>query len=73
MNCRVCGSEMHETSTDLPFKVAESTILILKSLPVIQCNGCGEFLIVDAVMERVEAILKKADTSVELEVVRYAA
>jgi YgiT-type zinc finger domain-containing protein len=73
MNCRVCGSTMHKISTDLPFKVTESTILILKSLPVIQCDGCGEFLIEDAVMERVDAILEKADTSVELEIVRYAA
>ena len=73
MNCRICGSAMHKTSTDLPFKVTESSILILKNLPVIQCDGCGEFLIEDAVMERVDAILEKADTAVELEIVRYAA
>ncbi len=64
---------MSGTITDLPFKVTAATIVVLKDLPVIQCDGCGEFLIEDAVMERVDAILEKADTAVELEIVRYAA
>jgi hypothetical protein len=59
--------------TDLPFKVSEVTIVILKSLPVLQCDSCSAYLIDDPVMERVEEILKKVDTAAELEVIRYAA
>ena len=38
MKCRVCGSTLESTITDLPFKVTERTIVILKSLPVAQCR-----------------------------------
>lgn len=73
MKCHVCGSEMASVVTDLPFKVGETTIVILKSLPVFQCNNCSEFLLEDPVLERVEDILEKANTTAELEVIRYAA
>jgi len=59
--------------TDLPFKASESSIVIVKQLPVIQCDGCGEFLIEDPVMKRVEELLAKTDTAAELEIVKYAA
>jgi len=59
--------------TDLPFNVSETTIVILKGLPVLQCNNCTEYLLDDSVMGRVEEILKRVDTSAELEVIRYAA
>jgi YgiT-type zinc finger domain-containing protein len=59
--------------TDLPFKVSEKNIVILKGLPVWQCDNCHEYLLDDAVMQRVEEILQKADAAAELEVIRYAA
>jgi YgiT-type zinc finger domain-containing protein len=59
--------------TDLPFKVSEATIVILKGLPVLQCDNCSEYLLDDLVMSRVEEILRKADTAAELEIIRYAA
>jgi YgiT-type zinc finger domain-containing protein len=58
---------------DLPFKVTESTIVILKNLPVVQCDNCTEYLLEDPVIERVEQILEKVNTSAELEVIQYAA
>jgi len=73
MKCRTCGSDMKSFPTNLPFKVNETTIVILKDLPVIQCNNCEEYLLEDQVMQRVEKILEKVDTSAELEVIRYAA
>jgi YgiT-type zinc finger domain-containing protein len=73
MKCHVCGGRMREIVTDLPFKLSQKTIVILKELPVLQCESCNEFLIGDQVMERVEAILNKVDRSAELEVVKYAA
>lgn len=64
---------MHETQSDMPFKIDASHIVIFKELPVFQCEQCGEYLIEDAVMSRVEQFLARADTAAELEVVRYAA
>ena len=73
MRCHICGSEMQSIITDLPFKVSEKTIVILKEVPVIQCGNCSEYLLDDAVMKRVEEILAKVDSSAELEVIKYAA
>ena len=73
MKCHVCGARMESTITDLPFKVGEQSIVILKGLPVLQCSGCSEYLLDDPAMKRVEEILEKVDTAAELEVIRYAA
>ncbi len=73
MKCHVCGSSMEPVVTNLPFKINETTIVILKDLPVSQCSNCTEYLLDDPVMERVEKILKNVDTAAELEVIRYAA
>jgi len=73
MKCGVCGSTLHATTTDLPFKVNEQTIAILKNLPVAQCDGCREYLIADPVFARVEQLLSSVDTSVELEIIQFAA
>ena len=73
MKCHVCGSNMKSMITNLPFKINETTIVILKDLPVLQCNNCNEYLLDDPVMKRVDEILEKVDTAAELEVIRYAA
>lgn len=73
MKCHVCGSNLLPIVTDLPFKVSEQTIVIIKGLPVLQCENCREFMIEDAVMERVEALLAETGTTAELEVIRFAA
>lgn len=73
MKCHVCGGGMHSIRSDMPFKTGTRSIVILKEMPVLQCGNCGEFLIEDAVMEQVEAILAKTDQGAELEIVRYAA
>ena len=73
MRCHLCGAEMHPLVTDLPFKVTEVTTVVLKDLPVLQCENCREYLIEDAVMERVEAMLGQVGEETELEVLRFAA
>jgi YgiT-type zinc finger domain-containing protein len=73
MKCRICGGTLQAKTTDLPFKVSDRTIVILKHLPVEQCEGCGEYLIADAVFAKVEELLAKVDTSVELEIIPFAA
>ncbi|OFV90997.1 MAG: YgiT-type zinc finger domain-containing protein [Acidobacteria bacterium RIFCSPLOWO2_12_FULL_65_11] len=73
MKCRTCGGTLSPTTTDLPFKVSERTIVILKQLPVAQCRSCSEYLIEDSVFAKVEKLLSGVDTSVELEIIPFAA
>ncbi len=73
MRCRTCGAVLLQGKTDLPFKVSERTIVILKDLPVVECSNCVEYLIEDSVFSRVEKILSAVDASAELEIIRFAA
>ena len=73
MKCTVCGASMIPIKTDLPLKLSEHRIVIFKELPVLQCRACREYLIEDPVMERIDAMLGNADSTAELEVIRYAA
>ena len=73
MKCGVCGAQLKSVSSDLPFKVSEQTIVILKELPVLQCENCAQYLLEDRVLSRVDAILASIDRAAELEIIRYAA
>lgn len=73
MKCEVCGAELAAMKTDLPFKVRDTGIVILKDLPVLQCKNCPQYLIEDAVLAHVDEILRHVDRDAELEIVRYAA
>jgi YgiT-type zinc finger domain-containing protein len=73
MKCGVCGDQLRPVHSDLPFKVSEQTIVILKDLPVLQCQNCAQYLLEDRVLSRVDAILARIDSAAELEIIRYAA
>jgi YgiT-type zinc finger domain-containing protein len=73
MKCTVCGAQMSRVLSDLPFKTTDHTIVILKSLPVLQCGNCSEYLIEDSVLGRIDEILASVGGAAELEVIRYAA
>lgn len=73
MKCRTCGDMLQPTRTDLPFKVSPRTIVILKGLPVLQCERCAEYSIEDSVFARVEEILASVDSAAELEIISFAA
>jgi hypothetical protein len=48
---------MLPAQTGLPFRVSQPTVVIVKAFPVLQCEGCGELLLEDAVLQRVDEIL----------------
>ncbi len=73
MKCRVCGSHMRAVVRNLPFKVNEVSIIILKDLPAFQCERCSEYLLEDRVMNCVDEFLGRVDSAAELEVIKYAA
>src|SRR5207249_2749016 len=66
MGCRVCGGLLERRVTDLPFKIGDSSIVILKALPVLQCRQCGDTEVEHETMLRVEQVLGGVDTSSEL-------
>lgn len=72
MRCAVCGAELKASTTDLPFKVDDTTTVIVKGLPVVQCGRCPEYLIENEVLGRVDEIVAKVESGTELEIVRYA-
>ena len=73
MKCHLCGGALVKEVTQLPFKISNHSIVIIKNMPVLQCSHCIEYLIEDSVMEKIDAILNRIDDSSELEIVRYAA
>lgn len=73
MKCTTCGGTLEPTTTDLPFKVSEHGIVILKGVPVLQCDNCTEYLLEDTVYARVEQLLDAVDDAAELEILQYAA
>ena len=65
---------MEEQITDLPFKLDVTKILIIKQIPAVVCNSCGEIMLGDGVMEKIDEIIagiQRIDS--ELEVIRFAA
>jgi YgiT-type zinc finger domain-containing protein len=73
MKCSLCGGPMEATDTDMPFKIGAKRIVIFKAVPVLQCGCCGEYLIEDPVMARVDRMLAAADARAGLEIISYAA
>jgi len=73
MKCQVCGKDLQKVITALPFKLGKERILIVKDLPVLQCDECGGYLLEDGVMARIEEMIGRSDASAELEILRYAA
>ncbi len=73
MSCTICGATLRSTMSDLPFKVREHTIVILKNLPVLECVNCTQYLIADREWSRVEEILASCHGAAELEIMRYVA
>lgn len=64
---------MRAAVTDLPFKLNDRSIVVIKGLPVLLCENCTEYALEDRVMATVDHIFAGADDASELRVVKYAA
>ena len=73
MRCRICGGLLEPRVTDLPFKIGDSSIVILRALPVLQCRQCGDTELEQVTMSRVDQFLAAVDESAELKVILYVA
>jgi YgiT-type zinc finger domain-containing protein len=63
MKCRVCAGAMDERMADLPFKIGDTSIVLVKSLPVFQCRQCGEVELENIAMSKVDRLLAAVDRS----------
>ncbi|GEM_PF-1647977 len=73
MRCRICSGLLERRITDLPFKTADSSIVIFKSLPVLHAGNartsswsmrrCGRWIV----------FWFGTGTAAELEVIRFSA
>lgn len=73
MKCTQCGALMEARHTDLPFKLGDTTIIVIRSVPVLECRGCTEYLVRDADMQRIEQILERRAMDEQLAVIQFAA
>jgi YgiT-type zinc finger domain-containing protein len=73
MRCHTCGGTLAPVTTDLPFKLSQRAIVVIRDLPVLQCEACHEYVLEDPVMAQVDRILGGMAEGAELEVVRFAA
>jgi len=73
MRCYNCGNMLENIFSDMPFKVSNESVVIIKRLPVLQCPNCEEYLIEDPVMQKVEEKLSKVSVTAELEILKYVA
>jgi YgiT-type zinc finger domain-containing protein len=64
---------MEARRTDLPFKLGDTSIVVIRAVPVLECRNCTEYVIGDEDMQKVEEILERRAAAAELEVVHFAA
>ena len=60
MNCPLCKSKMVEGTTVLTFKMEGSQILVIKDVPALICDQCGEEFVDIQTSRNVEKQVNKA-------------
>ena len=72
MKCHQCGGSIQKVVADLPFKTKNMATIIIRGLPVLQCDSCREYELEDETMKYVDQKLKTMNNATELEILRYA-
>lgn len=60
MNCPLCKSKMIKDTTTLTFNIEDNQILVVKNVPALICEQCGEEFIDIQVTKNIEEQVKKA-------------
>ena len=69
--CPLCGGEMRDGTTTIPFLIGER-VAIIKDVPAEICSDCGEAYMKSSVVGKVEAVLDRLEElHSEMSVVHY--
>ena len=69
--CPLCGGEMRDGITTIPFLISEK-VVVIKDVPAEICSDCGEAYMKSSVVDKVESVLDKLDElRSEMSVVHY--
>ena len=60
MRCSLCKGKMESSNTSLPFQLEEGHMIVVKDVPALVCNQCGDSFVEIKVMRRVEKIVNQA-------------
>ena len=56
--CALCGGKLREGFTELVLKAGD-VLAVIKSVPALVCNCCGEAYLTPYVSERVDQVMKE--------------
>jgi hypothetical protein len=73
INCYACGGKYNAGITSLPSQVDDNSMAIIKTLPVPPCDTCREYLLADALMEKIDGIIGSLNNHAESEILSCAA
>ena len=63
MKCPLCKGEMQKGKTSMPYETGKDRLIVVKDVPALICDQCGESFIETSVLKRVEEILKVVEKS----------
>ena len=63
MKCPLCKGEMQKGKTSMPYETGKDRLIVVKDVPALICEQCGESFIEAPVLKRVEKILEVVEKS----------
>jgi len=58
--CPLCGGEMKDGMTTIPFMLGER-VTVIKNVPAEICSDCGEAYMKSSVVDRIESLLDRVE------------
>ena len=60
MNCPLCKGKMVLGKTNLPYDVGPDRVVVLKDVPALVCEQCGDSFVKMKVAQKAEKLISKA-------------
>ena len=74
MTCVICKSGSYKPGKTTVFLTKEDTAVIIKGVPALICDQCGEYILNDDITEKVLVIAREAHLKgTEVEIRKFAA
>ena len=58
--CPLCGGEMKDGVTTIPFMIGDR-VTVIKNVPAEICSDCGEAYMKSSVVDRIESLLDRVE------------